>query len=81
MICKILGPLVNALTVGDKYSLLNGDILKPPIQMQLSQKENFFSQFLSAFLKSRSNLEHFQEKMTLTPDAFLKLRTPKNMVR
>ena len=49
--------------------------------MQLSQKENIFSQFLSAFLKSRSNFEHFRKKDDLTPDAFLKLRTSKNMVR
>ena len=77
MICKILALLVNTLTVGDKYSLLNGDRLKLPIQMQLSQEKKTFSQFLSEFLKSRSNFEHFQKKMTLTPDAFLKLRTPK----
>ena len=30
--------------------------------MQLSQKQKTFSQFFSAFLKSRLNLEHIQEK-------------------
>ena len=50
------------MTVGDKYSLLNGDKLKQPIQIQLSQKQKIFSQFLSGFLKSRSNFEHFQKK-------------------
>ena len=46
----------------DKYSLLNRDNLTQQIQMQLSQKENIFSQFLSAFLKSTLNIEHFQKK-------------------
>ena len=48
--------------------------------MQLSQKQYKFSQFLSGFLKSTSNFEHFQKKMTLIPDEFPKLRTPKNMI-
>ena len=72
---------VNMLHGDDKYSLLNRDNFRQQIQMQLSQKENLFSQFLSAFLKSRSNFEHFRKKDDLTPDAFLKLRTSKNMVR
>ena len=33
-----------------------------PIQMQLSQKEKTFSEFLSAFLKASLNFEHFQKK-------------------
>ena len=45
-----------------KYSLLNRDNLTQPIQMQLSWKENLFSAFFSAFLKSSLNFEHFQEK-------------------
>ena len=54
---------VNILTADDKYSLLNRDNLRQPIQMQLSQKQKkFFSQFLSAFSKSILNFEHFQEK-------------------
>ena len=53
---------VNMLHGDDKYSLLNRDNLRQQIQMQLSQKENIFSQFLSAFLKSTLNIEHFQKK-------------------
>ena len=30
--------------------------------MHLSQKEKTFSEFLSAFLKTRLNIEHFQKK-------------------
>ena len=33
-----------------------------PIQMQLSKKEETFSQFFAAFVKSRLNFEHFQKK-------------------
>ena len=49
--------------------------------MILSQKRKTFSQFFCAFPKSKFNFEHFQKKMTLIPDVFLKLRTPKNVVR
>ena len=50
LIYKVLGLFVNALTVGEKYSLLNRDNLAKSIQMQLSQKEKkllriFFSDF------------------------------------
>ena len=49
--------------------------------MELSQKQKTFSRFFSSFLESSLNLEHFQTKITLIPDKFPKLRTPKNMVR
>ena len=44
--------------------------------MQLSQKQKNFSQFFTAFLKSKSNFEYFYIKMTLTAFAFPKLQTP-----
>ena len=59
---KILRLFVNTLTDDDKYSLLYRDILKQPIQIQLSQKQNTFSEFLSAFLKCTLHFEHFQKK-------------------
>ena len=37
VICKILTLFVNIFNANDKYSLLNKDNLKQPIQMQLSQ--------------------------------------------
>ena len=43
VICKILGLFLNTLTTDGKYSLLNRDSLKQPIQMQLSNKQKFFS--------------------------------------
>ena len=60
--CKILRLFANTFTVDGKYSLLNRDNLMQPIQMQLSHKQNTFSQFFAAFLKSRLSFEHFQKK-------------------
>ena len=51
------------------------------IQMHLSQKQNIFCQFLSAFFKSALNSEHFQKKMTLIAYVFPKLPTTKNVLR
>ena len=53
---------LNIFTGNDKYSLINRDNLRQPIQMQLSQKQKTFSQFLSAFLKAKLNFENVQEK-------------------
>ena len=46
----------------DKCSLPNTDNLMQPIHIQLSQKLKTFSEFFSAFSKSRLNFEHFQKK-------------------
>ena len=62
MTCKTLAYFLNALNVADKYSLLNRDKLTKPIQMQLSEKQIAFSEFFSAFLKSKLSFEHFQKK-------------------
>ena len=50
------------LTVNEKYSLLNRDNLRHPIQMQLTQKNKTFSQFDAPFLKCRLNIEYFPKK-------------------
>ena len=60
VISKFLKLFVNILTVHHKYSLLNRDNLRQPIQMQLSQKQKRFSQFVSVFLKGRLSCEYFQ---------------------
>ena len=77
MTCKILILLVNTLAADEKYPVLNRDNLTIPIQIQLSEKQKNFSQFLTAFLKSRFNLKHFEKKMTLIEFVFPKLQTPK----
>ena len=46
----------------DKCCLPNRDYLMQPIHMQLSQKLKTFTEFFSAFSKSRLNFEYFQKK-------------------
>ena len=75
--CQILRLLFNILPADEKYPVLNRDNLTIPIQMQLSQKEIFFSQFLGAFLKSRLNFKYLDQKMTLIDFVFPKILTPK----
>ena len=53
---------VNTLTAYDKYFLPYRDNLTPAIRMQLSQKQEAFSQFFLAFSKSTLNFEHFKKK-------------------
>ena len=62
MIHKILRLFVNTLTVNDKHYLLNRDNLTQPIKMQLSEKEESFSEFCFAFLKCILNFKHFAKK-------------------
>ena len=57
-----MGQLVNTLTADEKYPVLDRDNLKIPILMQLSQKQETFSQFFSAFLESTLNFEYFGKK-------------------
>ena len=53
---------VNIFTADDKYSVLNRDNLREPIQTQLSKKQKTFSQFAATFLKYRLNFEQFLKK-------------------
>ena len=62
VICEILGLFVNTLTADDKYSLGKGENLRQPIEMQLSKKQETFSEFFVAFLKFRSSFEIFEKK-------------------
>ena len=62
VIWKISRLFINTLSADGKYSLFNRDNLTQPSQMQLSRKQKTFSQFFSAFFKSRLNFEHFLKK-------------------
>ena len=75
--CQILRLLANTLAADEKYPVLDRDNLTIPIQMQLSQKQKTFSQFLCAFLKSLLNFKYFEKKMTARDFVFPKLLTPK----
>ena len=78
--CKILGLLLNTLAADEKYPVLNRDNLTTTIQMQFSRRQNTFSQFLAAFLKSRLNFKHFGKKITCIVFVFWKLQTPKTLL-
>ena len=78
---KFFRPFLNTLTANDKYSLNSKDKWMKTIQMLLSQKQNLFTQFFSAFFESPLNFEHFLKKMTLIAYAFLKLPTTKDVLR
>ena len=72
---------VITLTTDDKHYLVNRDNLTQPMQKPLPQKENFFSEFFLAFLKSILNLIHLPKKMTVIADVFPEIPALKNMVR
>ena len=60
--CKELKLFLDAMTGRGRYSLRNRDNLQQPFQMQLSQKQEIFSEFFFAFSKSTLNFEHFPKK-------------------
>ena len=62
MICRILRLFVKILNDGHKYSLFNRENVKNPIQLQLSQKQKLFCQFVAAILKSKLKFEYFQKR-------------------
>ena len=64
--CKISILFPNTLSADSKCSLLNRENLTQPVQMQVSRKQNIFSRFFSAFLKSSLNFRHFQKKRWLS---------------
>ena len=78
---KFFRPFLNTLTADDKYSLISKDNSMETIQMKLSQKQNIFSQFFSAFYESGLNFEHFQKKMTLIAYVFPNLPTTRDVLR
>ena len=82
VIYKILKLFVKILTAHEKYSLLSRDNLTEPIHMQWAKKENNFSKFFAAFLKSKLNFENFQKKeMALIAYVFPKLQSVKGVAR
>ena len=78
---KILGLLINTLAADEKYHVLNTENLTIPIQMQLSQKQNTFYEFLAAFWKSTLNFKHFQTKQNAHRICIFEMTDSKNVVR
>ena len=69
----------NTLTANYEYSRSNTDNLPLPVQMQLSEKLEIFSQFFIEFLESALNFEHFEKKLSLIAQVFLELLTLKDV--
>ena len=78
---QMVGLLLNTLPADEEYPVLNRDNLTIPIHMQLSQKQKTFSEFFSAFLKSRSNFEHFDKKDDLHRFCNFEITDSENVVR
>ena len=57
-VSEILGVFVNTFTADDMYSLRNRKNLPQPI----IKETNFFSQFSAAYLKFKSDVEHYEMK-------------------
>ena len=74
-------PFLNTLTADDKYSFNSKEKAMQTIQMHLSQKQNIFSQFFSAFFEFALNFKHFQKEVTLIAYVFPKLPTTKDILR
>ena len=62
VIHKIPRLFVNTLTPDSKHYLLNRDNFTQRIQIQVTQKQKTFSEFLLAVLKSIINFKHLQKK-------------------
>ena len=62
VICKLFRLFVNTFTASHKFSLLNRDKLRQPIQTQLSKKQKALSYIFCAFLKVIKNFPDFQKK-------------------
>ena len=75
--CQILGLFINPLATNEMYPVCNRENLRILSQIQLSEKENNFSQIFPAFFKSMLNFEDFEKKITVTAFVFSKLRTLK----
>ena len=61
-ISEILGLFVNMLTADENLSFQNRENLPQQYPMQLSKKTRVLSEFFAAFLRFRSNFEHFGKK-------------------
>ena len=78
---KLFRPFFNTLTANDNYSLNSKDKWMQTIQMNFSQKQKIFSQFLSAVFESALNFQYFQKKATLIAFVFPKLPSTKHVLR
>ena len=60
----ILGVFPNTLTANDKYPFRDWENSSTPIQIPISEKPKYFSDFFNPFLESASNFEDFEKKIS-----------------
>ena len=81
LVCQTLELLVNTLAADEKYPVPNRDNLMRGIQIQLSQKQKSFSEFIVEFLKFRLNFEDFEKKDDSHSFCVSEIRDCENVVR
>ena len=59
---EIFGMFLKTLIANAMYPVQGCENLQLPIQMKLSEKQKFLSQFFFPFLESKSNFKHFERK-------------------
>ena len=74
---EMLGLFVNTVTSHDKYSRCSMHNVGQQFQTPLYQNERSLDQFFIAFVKSSSNLQHSEKKMSFLGQVFPKLLAPK----
>ena len=79
--CQIFGLLVNKLDSDERYPVLDRDNLTIVVQMQLPQKQKAFSQFSTAFFKSRFNFKYFEKKVGARRFCISEITDFENIVR
>ena len=77
VISEILALFVNTRTADGKYSVRNNENLRQPIQMQLSQKQETFLNFLPDSWKLHQIFNMLKGKMTDIAYVFPKLKIAK----
>ena len=73
--------VVNTLAADENYLVLNREKLTIPIQMQLSEKQKKFYQFLAEFLKSILNFKYFEKKVDPQRFSISEATDSENVVR
>ena len=78
---EILRVFVNTFTADGKYLIQDGENLQLSIQMQLSQNEKHFLNFLFHFWNLHQFFNILKKKMIVIANIFPKLPTVKNVFR
>ena len=81
MLGETLGVFFNTFTAESKYPVLDGENLQIPIQMEISQNDKLFLNFLFNFWNLHQILNTLKKRMIVTAKVFPKLKTVKIFVR